>query len=151
MAATEFLARDLTFEVRTAVGPDVWTEVKGLTTITHSPGTERADTTGNDDEGHASHILAQRSETWELAGHALLDVAEVGEGKDPGQLAVEVLGRAIGAAAEGRFRVTDPAGNMREFSGTVENTLPGGGTNDAASWGASIEVTGAPVFTPSAA
>ena len=151
MAANKFLARDLTFEVRTAVGPDVWTEVKGLDSLTHSPSTERADTTGFDENGRASHILAQRGDTWELAGKALLDVAAVGEGKDPGQLAMEVLGRAIGTAAEGRFRVTDPAGNKLEMSGTVEITMPGGGTNDAASWGASIEVTGAPTFTASVA
>lgn len=151
MAATKFLARDLTIEVRTGVGPDVWTAIGGLNSLTHSPSTERADTTGFDENGRPTHIVAQRGDSWDLAGHALLDVAAVGEGKDPGQLAVETLAQAIGAAAEGRFRITDPAGNRLEFSGTVELTRPGGGHNDAANWAASIEVTGAPAYTPSVA
>ena len=78
------------------------------------------------------------------------DVGAVGEGKDPGQTAIEALSRAIGTAAIGRFRIIDPATNQLEFSGSVEVTLPSGGTNDAATWGASIEVTGAVTYTPSA-
>jgi hypothetical protein len=151
MALTKFLARDLTIEVRTAVGPDVWTHIGGLDTLTHSPSTERADTTGFDDQGRPTHIVAQRGDSWDIAGKALIDVGATGDAtKDPGQLAVETLSRAIGAAAEGRFRITDPAGNEQEFSATAELTQPGGGTNDAASWGASLEVTGAPTFTPAA-
>ena len=149
MPLTKFLARDLVIEIRTAVGPDVWTPIKGLDTFTHSPSSENADTTGFDDQGRATHIKAQRGDSFELAGKALIDVAAVGEGKDPGQKAVETLGRAVGAAAEGRFRITDPATNRLEFSATVEVTNPGGGTNDAASWGATLEVTGAPTYTAS--
>jgi len=151
MATTKFLARDLAISVRTAVGPDVFTPILGLDTLTHSPATEKADTTGFDEDGRATHIVAQRSESWELAGKALLDVAAVGEGKDPGQKAVEVLADAVGAAAEGRFQLVDPAGNKREFSATVEHTRPGGGHNDGATWGATLEMTGPAVYTPSVA
>lgn len=150
MATTKFLARELVFEIRTAVGPDVWTPVLGLDSISHSPSTERADTTSFDEAGRASHLVAQRGDTFEISGKALIDVAAVGEGKDPGQTAVEALARAIGSAAIGRFRITDPATNRLEFSASAEVTLPSGGTNDAATWGASLEVTGAPTYTPSA-
>lgn len=146
MALTKFLARDLTIAIRTAVGPDVWTPIGGLDTLTHSPSSENADTTGFDDNGRAAHIKAQRGESWDLAGKAVMDVAT--GAKDPGQEAVEALASQVGLAAEGRFQITDPANNKREFSATAEVTLPGGGTNDAASWGASLEVTGAPIYTP---
>src|SRR5688500_16227127 len=130
MAKTKFLARDLTIEIRTGVGPDVWTPISGLDTFTHSPSSENADTTGFDDNGRAAHIKAQRGDSSEMAGKAILDLA-TGE-KDAGQEAVEALSRLVGLAAEGRFRVTDPGNNKLEFSATAEVTLPGGGTNDAA-------------------
>ena len=143
MAKTKFLARDLSIDVSIAA---VWTAVGGLNTLTHSPSTERADTTGFDENGRPTHLVAQRGDSWELAGHALVDIAN-GD-KDAGQDYIEGLARAMGAAAEGLFRMTDPGGNKIEFSATPEVKLPGGGHNVAAAWGATIEITGPVTYTP---
>jgi len=147
MARTKFLARDLTIEVQTAV--DTWTPIGGLNTLTHSPSTERADTTGFDENGRPTHLVAQRGDSWELAGFALVDV-ESGE-KDPGQEYIETSAQEMGLAAEETYRITDPGGNALQFAATAELTRPGGGHNDAASWAASIEMTGEPTYTPASA
>lgn len=143
MAKTKFLARDLSIDVSIS---SVFTAIGGLETLTHSPSTERADTTGFDENGRPTHLVAQRGDSWELAGFALVDVAN-GD-KDAGQDYIEGLGRAFGTAAEGLFRMTDPGGNKIEFAGTVEVKLPGGGHNDAATWGATVEITGPVTYTP---
>lgn len=149
MAKTKFLARDLVLEILTGTGPDVWTPVGGLNTLTHSPSTERADTTGFDENGRPTHLVAQRGDAWALAGFAMLDVSS--GAKDPGQEAIEASGREMGAAAEETYRMTDPGGNRIRYVGTVEVTLPGGGHNDAASWTANIEITGDVIYDPAPA
>lgn len=146
MAKTKFLARDLVIEVLTSAGPDVWTPIGGLNSLTHSPSTERADTTGFDENGRPTHLVAQRGDSWELAGHALVDV-ETGA-KDAGQQYIEDSAQEMGLAAEETYRITDPGGNALQFAATAELTRPGGGHNDAASWAASIEMTGEPTYTP---
>ena len=144
MAATKFLARDLTIEVQTnPVGP-VFTPIGGLNSLTHSPSTERADTTDFDSGGRPEHIVAQRGESWTLSGYAMEDVAD--GTRDAGQAAVETLGNATGTAAVGVFRLTSPGGNTREFNASVEVGLAGGGHNEAAAWTATLEVIGAPTI-----
>lgn len=144
MAVTKFLARDLTIEVQTnSVGP-VFSAIGGLNNLSHSPSTERADTTGFDSGGRAEHIVAQRGDSWTLTGHTLEDVAD--GSRDAGQEAVETLGRATGTAAIGTFRLTSPGGNTVTFDASVEVTTAGGGHNEAATWSAVLEVTGAPAY-----
>lgn len=139
MAITKFLARDLTIEVRDDDGL-TFLPIGGLQSITHSPAKTDADTTDFDSNGRARHIPAQRGDSFSLAGQALLDSAN-GD-KDPGQERVEDLSRLTGLTAMGTFRLTDPGGNKATFDASVDLTLPGGGTNDAASWGATILVDG---------
>lgn len=144
MTATKFLARDLTIEVEDET-PDSWLTIGGLNSLTHSPSTARADTTGFDSNGRDEHIVASRGESWTLAGFAIEDVA-TGE-RDAGQLRVEALGRARGLGALGRFRVTSPGGSTLVFEASAEVTLHGGGHNDAAAWQAAIQVSGEPEYT----
>jgi predicted secreted protein len=143
MAVTKFLARDLTIEVLD--DDDVtWLPIGGLNSLTHSPATSRADTTDFDSNGRAEHIVAQRGESWALAGFALEDVA-TGD-RDAGQARVEALGQAVGLGATGSFRITSPGGNTATFDGSVEVTLAGGGHNDAAAWQAALEISGDVVY-----
>lgn len=155
MAVRRFLARHVLVEANTGtVAVPVWTEVKGLTGIDHSPATERADATGFDSAGRAEHIVAQRGDAFTLNGHKLID-PDTGAG-DPGQEALETAGRAMGSAAEImiRFSVKDEAGDpisgsdRYAFTVTPEVTGPfgAGGTNDVATWSAACEVTGAPTL-----
>lgn len=143
MAVTKFLARDLVIEVRDA-GDTAWVAIGGLNSLTHSPATSRADTTGFDSNGREEHIVAQRGETWTLAGFAMEDV---GAGtRDAGQERVEDLGKLRGLDAQGSFRVSSPGGNTITFDASAEVTLAGGGHNDAAAWQAVLTVSGEPVY-----
>lgn len=154
MAATKFLARDLAIAISTAAGvdtiagtaDDTWTPIKGLNSLTHSPATERADTSSFDSNGRAEHLVAQRGDSFDLAGFALEDTA-TGD-RDPGQEAVEASGKQVGPAAERWYQITSPGGNIVRFKATAEVTMAGGGTNDAAAWSANIEITGEPVYVP---
>jgi hypothetical protein len=143
-AARKFLARDLLIEINTgSVASPAWTEIGGLTSLTHAPATERADASGFDSQGRAEHMVTQRGDTWTLEGHSKIDPADGAQ--DEGQAAVEASSTAVGIAAEEHYRFTVPGTGspVREFTATAEVTLPGGGTNDLAAWGAVLEVTGA--------
>lgn len=153
MAVTKFLARDLAIAISTGVGvdtiagtaDDTWTNIGGLNSLTHAPSTSRADTSSFDSNGRDEHLVASRGETWTLAGFALEDVA-TGD-RDPGQEAVEALGKLVGPAGMGFFKITSPGGSTIIFQGSVETTLMGGGHNDAAAWQAVLTVNGEPVYT----
>jgi len=143
MAASKFLARDLTIQVED-VTPNDWIAIDGLNSLTHSPSISRADTTDFGSNGRAEHIVSQRAESWALAGFTIIDVGS-GE-RDAGQARCEVLGLARGLGALGRFKITDPGGNTITFDGSCEVTLHGGGHNDPAAWKCGIEVSGEPDF-----
>ena len=152
MAVTKYLARDLTIAISTAVGADTikgtaddtWTIIGGLNTLTHAPSTARADTSSFDSNGRDEHLIASRGETWTLAGFSLEDVAN-GD-RDAGQAAVEALGKLVGPAGLGWFKVTSPGGNAIRFEASVEVTIHGGGHNDAAAWQAVVTVNGEPQY-----
>lgn len=143
MTATKYLARDLAIEIWDADASE-YVAVGGLNTLTHSPSTARADTTGFDSNGRDEHIVASRGESWTLAGFSIEDVA-TGE-RDAGQLLIEALGRVTGLSAMGQFQVTSPGGNKIRFEASAEVTIHGGGHNDAAAWQAVLQVSGTPVY-----
>lgn len=142
MSQTKFLARDIAIEINVAYGSggDDYTAIGGLNTLTHSPATETADTTDFDSAGRPEHLVAQRGDSWALAGFALEDV--VTGDRDEGQAAVETLAKAIGLDSMGQFRITSPGGNTITFLASAEVTLAGGGLNDAAAWSANLTVSG---------
>lgn len=156
MAVTRFLARDLTIEISTGPGvdtiagtdDDTWTPILGLNTLTHAPSTNRADAGGFDSNGRTKHLVTERGDTWTLAGHALEDPAN-GD-RDPGQEAVETSAKLTGPSAMSFYRITSPGGNAIIFSASAELTNPGGGHNDIASWGTTLEVDGDPQYIPAA-
>lgn len=146
MTITKFLARDLTFEVQTnPVGP-VYTPVGGIESLTHSPSTDRADSADFDSNGRAEHLVVQRGDTWAISGFSLEDVAN-GD-RDPGQAAMEELGKSMGLSSMGHFRITSPGGNSIDFDGSAEITLAGGAHNDLGAWAANVEVSGDINYTP---
>lgn len=141
MAITKFLARDLNIDINTGtIGAPVWTPIKGLNTLTHSPSSTDAETTDFDSNGNPEHMKAERGHQWTLAGYALEDVAD--GSRDPGQAAVETLAKAMGLASLGQFRTTSPGGNTGTFMASAEVTQPGGGNNDTATWQAVLRVSG---------
>lgn len=152
MAVTRFLARMLSIDISTGAGTDTisgtaddtWTPINGLNSLTHSDSSVDADTTGFDSDGHEESMVAQRGESWTLAGFKLLDTA-TGD-QDPGQQAVEELAREIGPDSVGYFRLTYPGGGTEIFAGTAKFTKPGGGNNDPAAWSVALKVTGAPTY-----
>lgn len=137
MAVAKVLARDCTI---TCGG----TEVKGLSTIGLSNSSSSAETTDFDSAGWAESFVAERSMSMTLEGMFLEDVSD--KSRDPGQAAVEVLGKAVGSASVGAFVYTTPGGTTCTFSATVELGDVGGGNNDPMSWSATLTVTGAPVW-----
>jgi len=144
MALTKFLARDLVFEVNLGGSGGGFVEVKGLHSLTHSPNSTDADTSDFESAGHDEHLKAARGDTWTITGFTLEDVL-TGD-RDPGQAACEALAQLVGPEAMGTFRITSPGGNTITFTASVEVTLAGGATNDAAAWNATVKTSGAMIF-----
>jgi hypothetical protein len=144
MAVTKFLARDLMIEIDDGGSGDGFLEIKGLNSITHAPTSTDAETSDFNSEGRSEHLKAERGDSWTCSGFTLEDV-DNGD-RDPGQTRAEAVGQLVGPAALVPFRITSPGGNMISFSGSVEVTLSGGGTNDASAWQAVIRASGAIVF-----
>jgi hypothetical protein len=141
MATTKIPARDFTIEIDSAYpGTPAWTPIGGLNSLTPSPSTNRADVTDFDSNGAAEHLVMERGLEFTIAGHHLED-ALTGD-RDPGQVAVETLARAVGLAALGSFRVTSPGGNVDSFLASAEVTTAGGGHNDPAAWSAKLTISG---------
>ena len=139
---------NITVATLTAEGSG-YTQINGLTTLTHSPSSTDADTTDFNSNGFEEHMKAARGTTWQMDGHTLEDI---GTGaRDPGQLLCEQLGQQVGPLSIGAFRITSPGGNAVEFNGSIDVTLGGGANNDAATWKATIKVTGQPTFLQSPA
>jgi hypothetical protein len=145
VAITKFLARDLTIEYNTGtVGTPVWTPIGGLNTLTHAPSSTDADTTDFDSDGRAEHMKAERGDQWTLAGFHEEDVAD--GSRDPGQEAIETLANGMGLNSLGQFRITSPGGNTETFMASAEVTRGSGGNNDAATWQASVTISGAVTY-----
>lgn len=147
MAVTKFLARDINIDINTGtIGVPVWTPIKGLNSLTHSPSSTDAETTDFDSNGRAEHMKAERGDSWTLAGFTLEDVAN--GARDPGQAAVESLAKLMGPASLGQFRMTSPGGNTATYMASAEVTRAGGGNNDAAAWQAVILISGDITYAP---
>lgn len=154
MAVTKFLSRSMKFFISTGAGTDtipgtaddVWTQIKGLNSKTHADASADAETTGDDSDGANEHMVAERGESWTLAGHKLIDTA-TGD-LDPGQEAVEDLAREVGPASLGYFKIEYPGGSTEIFQASAKVTKPGGGHNDPATWQAVLRVSGVSTFTP---
>lgn len=123
-------------------------QIKGLNSRTHSDSSVDAETTGDDSDGLNEHMVAERGESWTIAGHKLLDTA-TGD-QDPGQEAVETLAREVGPASIGYFKVEYPGGAEELFAASAKLTRPSGGHNDPASWSVTLRQSGPSTFIPAA-
>jgi len=143
MAVTKGLARDVvTCQVSIA---SIWTHIGGVESVAHSPSKTESDSTDFDSNGRAEHYVAQRAETWTLAGFFLEDA--VTGARDPGQEALLNAGRAVGISAFISVRLNFQGGGTMTFSASVDWTGPTGAKNDIAKFQAILSMTGAPVFT----
>jgi len=145
MAVTKFLARDLTIGIDAGGSGGPFTPIKGINTITHAPANTDADTTDFDSAGHNEHMVAERGDTWTLAGFSLEDVLT--GAKDSGQAAVELLAQGMSTASLAWFQIVTPGGNKLTFSASAVVTLHGGGNNVAATWQAVLHASGATTFS----
>lgn len=141
MAVTEIVMQDVDAEINTGtIAVPVWTQIGGITGITPSPSTTRANTHNFDTPGRNRHRVVRRGDSFTIAAQRQEDESD--GSRDPGQEAIEAAGRAYGTAAEKQYRFTFPGGGTMTFVATAEVTPFGGGTDDVANWQAVLEVTG---------
>ncbi|HEY8588472.1 MAG TPA: hypothetical protein VIL55_02855 [Naasia sp.] len=142
MAPTQINNRDWIFQVQTA--PTTWTEIGELTEFKHNPGEneETADTTVFKDGGQYRQQVMQRGATLELTGKYGVSGAE--RTRDPGQLAVDVLGTKVGDESEGTIRFRHATvDEWTVWDCTVTPGEQGGGTNEKTGWAATFTRCGA--------
>lgn len=140
MAVTKVLARGWTFFINTGTyAVPVWTQIHGINSFSPSPEKNDADTTDFDDAGSLSHLPVSRGRAFTLEGFYKVDVSN-GD-RDEGQAAVEALSDSMGVAGIGNFKFVAPDASIDLFSGSVNVTPPGGGSDDAAAWSVEITVT----------
>lgn len=138
---TEVLMQDVDVDINTGtVDEPEWTRVAGVTGVTHSPSTARADTKNFDTPRRERHKVVRRGDSFTISAQRQED--EDDGARDAGQEAVETAGLAVGSAAEKQYRLTSPGGSTIVFTATVQVTILGGGTDDVSNWQAEITVTG---------
>lgn len=133
------LARGWKLEVQNSVL--AWLEIKGLNTLGFDSEKNDADTTTFDDAGWQTHLVASRAKSLSLEGFYLEDPSN--KSRDPGQYEVESLSDRMGQESLGLFRLTSPAGTVRNFHASANVTGFGGANDDPAGWTAELNVSGA--------
>ena len=144
----KILAQDESFYVNTGtVAVPVWTEIKGVLSYSLEASKTMADTTTYDSAGIKENIPNEVS--YKLTLDMLYDTAlatpegapTTGGVRDAGQLKLETLGNTVGRAGIGQFKIDNGELVELEFSGCVSYSE--GGRNEAATFQATINVTGA--------
>lgn len=142
MAVTKILARDFTFELNTGTtASPTWVAVGAVSSWSHSPTKNDADTTTFDEEGRLSHLPASRGDEFTITGMYKED--ESTGARDAGQEAVEAWADEIGPTGIKQFRISSPGGNVKTFEASASVQVGGGGTDDPAAWEATVTVSGA--------
>jgi hypothetical protein len=142
MPVAETLVRDFTAELNTGtIAVPNWVEIEGIDNMAPAPATVRADTRHWSDGGRHRHMVASRGDSFTFTGKYQVDEA-TGD-RAPGQEAVEAWAADFGQVSLKQFRITDSSGlNPITFEASAELTRPGGGNDDPASWGFTVEVSG---------
>lgn len=149
MAKVKTPARQWSFEVESAVA-NTWVEVGGIVSIGWDRTKTEEDTADFQTDGWAESMVLERGRSFSLEGRYLTDVttgATLGD-RDAGQLRMETLSALIGPAAEGRVRITDPAGDTYIHRATMDAGPTIGNKGAISGWSASVTVQGAPTYTP---
>lgn len=139
MAAIKVLARGWKVEIKN--NSSQWIQVLGINSLTFDGDKSDADTTTFDDEGKNTHLVASRSKKLSMEGFFLEDSSN--GARDPGQELVDSLGDSIGVDSLGDFKLTSPAGIVREFRASANVSGVGGGNDDPTGWTAELTVSGA--------
>lgn len=132
------LARGWSLEIESAT--DVYTEIKGLTSLTFASEKNDADTTTFDSNGWTEHLVASRSKSLSVEGFYLEDPST--GTRDPGQQAVDLLSEKIGQDSLGTFKLTSPGGTVRTFSASANVSSIGGGNDDPTGWSCEFAISG---------
>lgn len=127
-----------------SLGDDGYAEITGLNSFDPSPEKNDSDTTTFDDEGWISHLVATRGLTVTIEG--LHQEDETTGARDPGQAVVEDLAENSGASAMEMFKAGFPSGDQVKFEASVDappkGISSGGGQGEAATWTATITMSG---------
>jgi len=115
--------------------------VNGLSTFTFDGTKNDADTTSFEDSGWQTHLVASRSRSIGFEAFYLEDPDD--GGRDPGQEAIEALADQIGQDSLTAFRLTSPAGTIREFNASANVSGVGGGKDDPTGFSGTLNVSGA--------
>lgn len=141
MALTKILVRQFKFKLNTGtVAVPVWTEIKGIDTMSPSPSKQDADTTTFDDDGVETHMTAARGLSFTISGKMAYTDAERTT-RDPGQAAAKAWAAEIGPESLKQFQIVypDAVSTTDTFFASANTTDGGGGNNDPAAF--SLEVT----------
>lgn len=138
MAAVKVLARDWSLHVQDDALQ--WQEVKGINTLTFDGEKNDADTTTFDNDGWNSHIVASRGRSITAEGLYLEDLTT--KARDAGQEFCEKLADRVGQSSLGYFKLTSPAGTVRNFYASVNVSGIGGGNDDPTAWSCEMTVSG---------
>jgi len=115
-------------------------QVNGLTSLIFDGAKNDADTTSYEDLGWQTHLVASRSRNVGFEAFYLEDPAD--GGRDPGQEAVEQLADEIGQDSIAAFRLTSPAGVIRDFNASANVSGVGGATDDPTGFSGIVNVSG---------
>lgn len=142
MPITETLARGNSIAINTGTTEvPVWTLVDGVKSLAHAPSSTDANTRHMTDGGRTASMKASRGDVFTATGVRQSD-PETGD-RDPGQVAVELLGTKVGHESIAGFKVTLLDGEELTFDAHVQvSPFGGGGEDDPNAWSATITVTG---------
>ncbi len=127
-------------------GSPTWTIIQGVKNLSLTTSAKEEDVSeyNDDNDGFEKSIVLGRGKTVTLDGFAKYDADGV---KDAGQAALEVLGKAIGAAANAQFKISLPDDGYDLFTATVLGVTPYGGDQAGiADWKAELKLTGEMVY-----
>lgn len=149
MAEVKTPARHWGIEVESATA-GTWIEVGGLTSVGWDRSVSAEDTGDFQSDGWSEDMVLERGRSMSLEGRYLTDITSgltLGD-RDPGQLRIEALSDVIGPAAEGRVRITDPAGDVWTQRAHFNGGPTIGDKGAISGWSAEISLQGAPTYTP---
>lgn len=139
-------------EIETNGSEPEFVQIAGIETLTLSFEADEDDTTDYDSEGWAEHLIGERSEQVEISGKmAFVDAKAETPERDPGQKAVEELGRKTGIESLGKVRLNTLGGGTITYVCSAQLGNQGGARAAASEWGASFQSSGKPEITPAGA
>lgn len=146
MAIGKVLAQLWKLYIKDNSATPVYIEVKGLDTITPNISGDRIETPDFQSGAWKSYLKVQQGMEITIDGYYLVD--ESTGDRDPGQAAMDAIGRLTGQEAFADFRLTCAGGSTIEFQGLfAPGSFGGGSVNESARWGGVVTINGEPTFS----